>query len=218
MFTGMSLRMAQELGLHRERPSTGMSIGQSPVEIGSAKEPQTTTPSEPLLARIGVEEFERSAQIILFWCIFTHDTCLSGGTGRVPSIKRGEISIRLPEDKDLEIVRAGPGGVLQMVNSNSFVQMVRMMLPVARSIEYLNTDFSKIRNDSPSYATSRMDELDKVKREITQEYDMIPQQTKFGATFYQEAVKSGQGGPYLLLHLFFLSAGRFSYRKEVADH
>ena len=167
MFTGMSLRMAQELGLHRERPSTGTSISQNPVEAGFIEERPTTTSSEPQIARVGTDEFERSAQIVLFWCIFTNDTCLSGGTGRVPSIKRDEISIRLPEDRDLAIVRAGPGGVPQIASSSAFVQMVRIMIPVARSMEYLNTDFSKIRNESPTYVSSRMDQLQAVRLEIT---------------------------------------------------
>ena len=211
----MSLRMAQELGLHRERPSTGTSIGQSPVGIGPVEEQKLTESSEQLSPCIGMEEFERSAQIILFWCIFTHDTCLSGGTGRVPSIKRDEISIRLPEDRDLAAVQAGPGGVPQIANSSAFVQMVRMMLQVARSIEYLNTDFSKIRNDSPTYVNSRMDQLQVVQREIAQAYDMIPQQSKFGATFYQSAVQSSQAGPYLLLHLFFYLQIAFLTEKKL---
>ena len=215
MFTGMSLRMAQELGLHRERPSTGTSIGQSPVDAGLIEEQPTTTSSEPQSARIGIDEFERSAQILLFWCIFTNDTCLSGGTGRVPSIKRDEISIRLPEDKDHAIVRAGPGGAPQIASSSAFVQMVRIMLPVARSIEYLNTDFSRIRNDSPTYVSSRMDQLQAVRLEITRTYDKIPEQTKFGANFYKAAVKSSQAGPYLLLHLFFYLQIAFLTEKKL---
>ena len=58
MFTGISLRMAQELGLYQECPSTGTSIGQSPVNAGPIEEQPTTTSSEPQSARIGIDEFD----------------------------------------------------------------------------------------------------------------------------------------------------------------
>jgi len=201
MFSGMSLRMAQELGLHREHTSTGPSIGQSPANIGSNGEERAMFPSGSPSNCVEMEAFERSSQIILFWCIFTQDTCLSCGTGRVPSIKRHEISIRLPENIDIAVIKGGPGGVPEPIRAGAYPQLVRMMLAFAPSIETLNTDSS--HGQSFSDRSHRMELLEELKCDILQNYQLVPQDIRFGAIFYQAAVESRQAGPYLVLHLFF---------------
>ncbi|KAI9875398.1 MAG: hypothetical protein M1830_008526 [Pleopsidium flavum] len=216
MFSGMALRMAQELGLHREHTSTGPSIGQSPANIGSNGQEETMFASASPFNCVGMEAFERSSQIILFWCIFTQDTCLSSGTGRVPSIKRHEISIRLPEDIDIAVIQAGPEGVPEPIRDRAYPQLVRMMLAFAPSIETLNTDSSQCQSSSDR--SHRMDLLEELKCDILQNYQLVPQDIRFGAIFYQAAVESRQAGPYLVLHLFFHLQIAFLTQESLSLH
>lgn len=109
----MALRMAQEIGLHRERPSRGMSVSQSPTNQGIGDEPPLALPREANANLVGLDEFEKSTRVILFWCAYSMDVNLCNGTGRVPCIKRHEISIRFPLDRDMAIIRAGPGGTMK---------------------------------------------------------------------------------------------------------
>lgn len=199
---GMSLRMAQELGLHREHSSSGSFIGQSPADSGPQEKERAVYASP--LNYVDSSTFERSAHITLFWCIFIQDTCLSSGTGRVPSIKRHEISIRLPEDMDIAIIQAGPGGVPAEIGTCAFPYTVRMMQTYAASIEFLNTESGNdCHTNSSAEAKQRMAQIEQFQSDIIQTYRLIPQEIRFGAIFYQAAVKSHQAGPYLLLHLYF---------------
>ncbi len=81
MFTGMSLRMAQELGLHRQRTSIGSGISQSPATSAQMRDDQKPPESASATDLITTEAFEKSSQIVPFWCIFIQDACLSSGTG-----------------------------------------------------------------------------------------------------------------------------------------
>lgn len=153
------------------------------------------------------ETFERSSQILLFWCVFAQDTYLSNGTGRVPSIKRGEVNVRLPKDVDVAIVRAGPGTLPPVVKPSAFVQMVRLVLDYAESIEYLNTE---PQSDvvPASDISQRSSCITNIRDRIIRNYNSIPSCLRFGANNYQVAVHSGEAGPYLLIH--------FQYELQVA--
>ena len=67
-----NITVAQELGLHRE---------QSCLDIGPefhTERDLNFEASKPRLQPEGVDlkEFEKSAKVMLFWCVFIHDTCL----------------------------------------------------------------------------------------------------------------------------------------------
>ena len=136
MFTGMALRMAQEIGLHRERPSRGMSVSQSPTNQGTSDEPPLTLPLRADANLVSLDAFEKSQQVLLFWCAYSMDVNLCNGTGRVPCIKRHEISIRLPEDSDMAIIRAGPGGAMKPLKPEVYPHYARMFLSYANSIDF----------------------------------------------------------------------------------
>lgn len=100
MFTGMALRMAQEIGLHHERTARGTSVSQSPTNIQETGE--GPSPGIP-----------REATQVYFSGVSSMDVNLCNGTCPVPCIKRHDISVRLPEDRDMAILRAGPGGLMK---------------------------------------------------------------------------------------------------------
>lgn len=202
MFIGMALRMAQEIGLHRERPSRGRSIGQSPTNFASG---DLASPKLPLELtsdhNVEIEEFEKSAQVVLFWCVYTMDVNICNGTGRVPTMKRHEISIRLPEDRDIAVIRAGPGVSMKSLKPEVYPQYAKMMLLYAKSIDFLNTSSSQVQGESLLDDVARKDRLVALKAELMESYRKIPREIRFGAIYYQAAVKSSQASPYLLLHL-----------------
>lgn len=75
------------------------------------------------------------------------------------------------------------------------------MLAYAQSIDFLNTGSRQIRFQSSTESDHRMDRIEELKGNIIQEYRLVPKEISFGANYYQAAVKAGQAGPYLLLHL-----------------
>lgn len=212
--------MAQELGLHRE-PScldTGPDFG-AKEDIDSEAFKSRIRPRD-----IDLNEYEESVKVMLFWCVFIHDTSLvsqifvvlfnrsmqgltlglqCNGTGRVPSLKRHEVNIRLPNDEDIATIRAGPGGVAEPPRPEVYPHTARMMIEYAQSIDFLNTSSSQIRFQSDPDGRHRMDRIEGLKRKIIQEYRLLPKEIGYGAVNYQAAMKASQAAPYLSLHLFY---------------
>ncbi|KAI4195178.1 MAG: hypothetical protein LQ350_007352 [Teloschistes chrysophthalmus] len=200
MFTGMALRMAQEIGLHRERSSRGTSISQSPTNVGTGEQPMLSLPRDTNANVVDLDTFEKSAQVVLFWCCYSMDVNLCNGTGRVPCIKRHEISIRLPEDRDMAVIRAGPGGTMKPLKPEVYPHYANLMLSYARSIDFLNTESSEVQGRPPIDDARRRERVGELTQELMEKYQSIPREVKFGAIYYQAAVRSGQAAPYLLLH------------------
>lgn len=198
MFTGMSIRVAQELGLHRQRPTifTGLS------HFSTNDEPAITTDDIRSLSSLNLtdnQEFEHCSQVLLFWSVFVQDVMLANGTGRVPAIKISEVSIRMPTGQDVAIVRGSSGGLSDTATSSAFPTMVRMMLEYAKSIELLNTP--------PASSITSVDEafrsIHRIKHSILSSYGTVPQELLCGATQYRHASNSGHATSYLILHLYF---------------
>ncbi len=200
MFTGMSIRVAQELGLHRQRPSVYSSIGRSPTN-GGARGLDNNAQAPFPHAHMDSQTFESSSQILLFWCVFNQDTSLANGTGRVPSIKESEISIRLPTEHDMAVVRAGPGSECDTSQTSAFPQLVRMMLEYARSIEFLNTEFQPVSGFVGR--EKGLETIEAIRNSILTTYGSIPGSLGYGAKQYRLASDSGQAIPYLMMHLNF---------------
>ena len=77
-----------------------------------------------------------------------------------------------------------------------------MMLEYAQSIDFLNTGSSQIKFQINSDSRHRMDNIEKLKRKIIEEYRLLPKEISYGAVKYQAAVKANQAGPYVSLQLF----------------
>ncbi|KAL8821163.1 MAG: hypothetical protein Q9223_000763 [Gallowayella weberi] len=201
MFTGMALRMAQEIGLHRERTSRGTSVSQSPTNVqGAGDEPHLSLPRETNANLVGLDAFENSAQVLLFWTAYSMDVNLCNGTGRVPCIKKHEISVRLPDNRDMAIIRAGPGGTIKPLKPEVYPQYANMMTSYAQSIDFLNTQSSEVQGRPVISELERKTRVAELKQELMAKYESIPREVKFGAIYYQAAVRSGLAAPYLLLH------------------
>lgn len=208
----MALRMVQELGLHRERSCLDRDEPQ--VEIRSNTK---DFESEMQLQPVTLKTYYESSEVLLFWAIFSCDTALCNGTGRVPSLKRHEINVRLPKNSDLAVTRAGPGIFARPSKAEVFPQLARMMLAYAQSIDYLNTGASQIRFQTHYEEVERMNRLEALKQNLMREYRSLPKEVSFGAIFYRAAVKAGQAGPYLLLHLQYLCQVAFLTQESLSD-
>ena len=200
MFTGMALRLAQEIGLHREPTEADMSIGETPMKSESVGERRRLLQTQASTSTISIETYEDSTQIVLFWCVYVADTCLCNGTGRVPSIKHHEISIRLPDNRDFSIIRAGPGAVASTPREELLPHLVRMVKAHSKSIDFLNTGSSQIKSDSNPDHARRVERLEELKDELMGQYKQISHSMTLSAINYQSAVTHGQGSSYLLLH------------------
>ena len=76
-----------------------------------------------------------------------------------------------------------------------------MMLIYAQCLYFLNTGSRQIRFQPRSDSERRIDRIEELKSNVIREYRLVPKELDFGANCYQAAVKAGQAGPYLLLHL-----------------
>jgi hypothetical protein len=198
MFTDMSTRVAQELGLHRKNPSIYTSIGRSPINDASTYLGDASALSRPYTS-VDLQEFESSSQIILWWCVFVQDTSLANSTGRVLSIKRSEISIPLPTESDVANVKAGPGGLRSISGANVFPYMVHLMLEYSGSIEFLITNHQS--GNGFTLSDERLGTIESVRERILAWYESILEALTCGAKQYRFASDTGQAIPYLLLHL-----------------
>ena len=192
MYTGMAVRMVQEIGLQRRRSERRPSYQISAQDIESArKQVEVVDP----------DDYQESSDVILFWCVFAHDAALCNGTGRVPNVKSHEISVRLPTNLDVARVRAGPGRQIEPLRAEVYPEMARIMLLVAESVEFLNTGAMQINQASQKQAADRFTRLDQLRTRMMQTYRSLPKETSFGAIHYQKAAEHDQASPYLLLHL-----------------
>ena len=143
--------------------------------------------------------FDESSQILLFWCCFVQDTRLANGTGRIPSIRESEISIRLPRHRDVEIVKGDDSG---RSHTYGFSHMVRLMLGYTKSIELLNLDG---QSESGSLGQRRKDNetVHDIRDQILATYDASPESMNYGISQYQQASDNGDAIPYLVLYLNF---------------
>ena len=192
MYTGMAVRMVQEIGLQRRRSERRPSYQINPQDIEASKKGMET---------VDPDDFQESADVILFWCVFAHDVALCNGTGRVPDIKAHEISVRYPTHLDVARVRAGPGHQTKPLQSEVYPEMAQIMLLVAESVDFLNTGASQIKPSSQSQAIDRFNKVDSLRTTMIRAYRSLPKEVSFGAIYYRKAVDNDQASPYLLLHL-----------------
>jgi len=92
MSTGMALRMAIELGLHRRQNCLDLEQPQSEAEII-----QASSQASHVSDTISLKESQESCELLLFWAVFSLDNAHCNMTGRVPSLKLHEDQHQTPK-------------------------------------------------------------------------------------------------------------------------
>ena len=189
----MSMRVAQELGLHRHRPA--VHGGGDLFHIQNLTEADSLVQVTSIGGSHTSAVFDESAEILLFWCCYVQDICLANGTGRVPSIRESEISVRMPTKDDIDGVRG-----VESVHEHVFPTMVRMMTIYARSIDYLNL---ADRPAAGSFSQKQHDigTMHDIRDQLLKAYEELPDCARYGVRQYQHASKNQDATSWLLLHL-----------------
>ena len=168
MFTGMALRMAQELGLQRHRGD--LSDKRAGYDATGGAEADAIDSS----VLVDIDTFQESSEVILLWSAFAHDSALCNGTGRVPSLKRYEIIVRVPTKIDAAIVRAGLGQRIEPAAVEVIPYMFRIMLLISQSIEFLNTAASQISSHAHVEDNDRSSRIEDLRTTMIRTYRALP--------------------------------------------
>ena len=88
MYTGMAIRMAQDLGMHKETEDQNVFETKGAPLINS----------EPLERQKDRTGEENTLRLNLFWSIYFIDRVISLGTGRPMTLRDDQISCPLPPD------------------------------------------------------------------------------------------------------------------------
>ncbi|KAM0753522.1 hypothetical protein T439DRAFT_322417 [Meredithblackwellia eburnea MCA 4105] len=201
MFSGMALRMAQDLGLHQD-------IHEHRSEVGPK---------------------ERARDNLLFWSCVLLDRTLALGVGRPVTIKETEINAPLPTDADIALVASPSGTTPESITSptpSPFPHVVQFMLLYGRICEIVNLPRAAWRPSSDtSHPPSRADTDDPgasrptlestgglndsalalcaIEDSITQAYNSLPPEMIFTSSNFQRQSTLGSAPTFLHLHLWY---------------
>ncbi|KAF7193172.1 putative transcriptional regulatory protein [Pseudocercospora fuligena] len=212
MYLGISIRMAQDLGLHkteglrymgkdgptpkvvkqqqRDAARTGVPYKESSLsrEDGKkAKSEKEQTPEEEKDAE-ETKQVERE-RVDTFWAIFFLDRVVSSGTGRRSTLRDKDIELSFP--------------CMKQPNNKSeypppFPALIRIVHLYGRVADLLNSlkEATDITADTPK-------RLAAMESQVTQFYQGLSLKLHFDAVNFQHYMKAGEGTNFVLLHFWF---------------
>ncbi|KAK5128872.1 hypothetical protein LTR85_000205 [Meristemomyces frigidus] len=208
MYLGISIRMAQDLGMHRieglkykgkdgptpkmvKRESLGGGIILNPNE-------KAVRSSETVVDRNGEQADEKEIserkaaeqeRVDTFWAVFFLDRVVSSGTGRRSTLRDKDIELSFPS--------------LDATNANSgwpaaFPGLIRIVHLYGRVADLLNSikEPSDITSETPK-------RLAAMESQVTQFYQGLSPRLHFDAVNFQHYMKAGEGTNFVLLHFWF---------------
>lgn len=199
MYLGISIRMAQDLGMQKRR-GPKYSRGPSDPPSTSVSEEPDNDPCED--HSLSLEEADGDVQDIedcrarkreredTFWCIFFLDRVISSGTGRPVTLRDEEIELSFPPQ--LESVVASDG------RPAPFPPLIRIVHLYGRVTDIING--IQDANDVTEDTVKRLASLES---DLTGIYSALSSKLYFDATNLQEYVMAKEGTSFILLHLWF---------------
>ncbi|KAK4505751.1 hypothetical protein PRZ48_003716 [Zasmidium cellare] len=213
MYLGISIRLAQDLGLHKleglryvgrdgptpkavKRESQGGSKSGDPVPTLSTVR-KTPTANTVGTARQSPEEQKEMEEtkaveqerVDTFWAIFFLDRVVSSGTGRRSTLRDKDIELSFPS--------------LTETNGKSdwpppFPALIRIVHLYGRVADLLNSikEPSDITADTPK-------RLAAMEHQVTNFYQGLSARLHFDAVNFQHYMKAGEGTNFVLLHFWF---------------
>ncbi|KAI8241384.1 putative transcriptional regulatory protein [Colletotrichum sp. SAR 10_96] len=199
MLSGMAIRMAQDMGLHRcpekeANPSSVAFWDRSPL----------SPDGKGLLSDEMSKLHQAKSKLILFWTVFFLDVFVSLLTGRPPTLKRSEVEVPIPTTDDMKAAQLDFQEYVSMKNK-IFPEIARFMLLYSEAVELLNQTRSEEQADvsTSSNESSQRSKLEKVRDQIMNLYHSLPADLAFSIDNYKAASLCRQAGQFLMLHVYF---------------
>ncbi|KAH8649350.1 fungal-specific transcription factor domain-containing protein [Xylariales sp. PMI_506] len=199
MFSGMAIRMAQDLGFHRTPETTAdpqlnfFDLARpDPDGIYALTDEQSTV-------------YQQKVRLLLFWCTFVLDVYVSLMTGRAPTLRRSEIETAIPTINDMKLAQLDFTERITMGNM-IYPELIAFMLLFSEALEVLNRTSSSHCPLGTSGGVDVRDEFERVERirgEMLQRYQCLPRELIFTIENYKASMASNQSGVFLTLHLYF---------------
>jgi hypothetical protein len=129
MYSGMAIRMAQDLGYHRRLEAVA-----DPAQV--FRDFSNTT-GDLNLTDDQAALHQHKAQLVLFWTAFSLDVYVSLVTGRPTTLQRNEIDAPIPSAEDMNVTQLEWSSSDPMRN-RIFPEVVAFMLHFSESLKILN--------------------------------------------------------------------------------
>ncbi|TIA28629.1 hypothetical protein D6C78_10655 [Aureobasidium pullulans] len=194
MYLGISIRLAQDLGLHkRDGLRYEGRYGSSPKYSRQEKD------LERSLGRINSQDYdaavaeeERAAErerVDTFWAVFFLDRVVSSGTGRRSTLQDDDIELSFPPLDLLDPKTGWP---------SPFPALIRIVCLYGRVADLLNgiKEPSDITAETPQ-------KLAEMEARVTNFYQGLSPKLHFQAMNFHHYVKAGEGTNFVLLHFWF---------------
>ncbi|KAI5367650.1 hypothetical protein Slin14017_G026860 [Septoria linicola] len=212
MYLGISIRLAQDLGLHKleglkyvgrdgptprmvkrdQRASSSRSVVATPfVETAVGILPGTSSEQQSPEEARDREEAQSVEQerVDTFWAIFFLDRVVSSGTGRRSTLRDKDIEISLPSLTQTHDKSDWPA---------PFPALIRIVHLYGRVADLLNSikEASDITAETPK-------RLAAMESQVTNFYQNLSPRLHFDAVNFQHYMKAGEGTNFVLLHFWF---------------
>ncbi|KAK0774435.1 hypothetical protein LTR59_014874 [Friedmanniomyces endolithicus] len=209
MYLGISIRMAQDLGMHKleglrfrgisgptpkmvKRGSIGSATSVSPIANAFAESTERGVRFEdPQQSDKEIEEQKAVEQerVDTFWAIFFLDRVVSSGTGRRSTLRDKDIELSFPDLDELVSASGWPA---------VFPALIRIVHLYGRVADILNSvkEPADITVETPN-------RLAATESQVTQFYQGLSPRLHFDAVNFQHYMKAGQGTNFVLLHFWF---------------
>ncbi|KAI5246444.1 hypothetical protein E4T42_06372 [Aureobasidium subglaciale] len=194
MYLGISIRMAQDLGLHK---LDGLRYegrdGSSPRYSRQDKHLEKTIGHDDLQHQDENEAEEQRAaereRVDTFWAVFFLDKVVSSGTGRKSTLQDDDIELSFPPLDLLDPKTGWP---------SPFPALIRIVCLYGRVADLLNgiKEPSDITDETPQ-------QLADMEARVTNFYQGLSSKLHFQAMNFHHYVKAGEGTNFVLLHFWF---------------
>lgn len=201
IFSGLAIRMAQDLGLHRSD--------------ATVFDPQTAFHDRAPPSPEGVEFIsddqsalhQQKSRLVMFWSVFSLDIYVSLLMGRPPMIRRGEIEVPLPTISDMIPVH---------LDFECSENMSHKVFPATAHLMYIFSEVVELFNlkEAPDAILS-IEEIDNLEKELAKYHKNLDPGLMFNPKTYRESLKDEHAGIFLVLHLYLYTfAALLAARKQ----
>ncbi|RMJ00540.1 hypothetical protein CDV36_015908 [Fusarium kuroshium] len=189
MFSGMAIRMAQDLGLHRS----------DTTDLDPQAAFYDHAPPSPQGISVPTDEqstlHQQKSRLVMFWSVFSLDVYVSLLMGRPPTIRRAEIEVPLPTSEDMKPVHLDFDGSNKMCHF-IFPAMAHAMYIFSEAVELFNLN-------NGAECTCPLEEIDKLEKKVALCYKRLDASLLFNKDTYRKSSSDGHAGLFLMLHLYF---------------